>query len=100
MRLRVSQVVGPDLATRNGCDNLFLLLEQNPDDEVILDFFDVTSISRSFAHQYLMKQSESTKTISEVNVPPVVRKMFEFVKNQNTRKKQVGDDNTKIVIIS
>ncbi|MHB1707851.1 MAG: STAS-like domain-containing protein [Thermoplasmataceae archaeon] len=99
MRLKVSQVVGPDLATRNGCDNLFLLLEQNPDDEVILDFSDVASISRSFAHEYLMKKIASAKTISEASVPHVVSRMFEFVKNQNTKKKQVENDNTKIVTL-
>ncbi len=43
MEIKIIQVVGPDLATRNGCDKLFNLLCQLPDNKVKLDFSDVSS---------------------------------------------------------
>lgn len=100
MKLKVSQIVGPDLATRKGCDNLFLIMEKSTNNKVILDFSDIASISRSFAHEYLIKKNVSEKKISEVNLSPFVSKMFEFVKGQNTTKKELNNDTTKMVMIS
>lgn len=100
MNIKVSQVVGPDLATRIGCDNLFRLLEEIPDKKVTLDFSGVSSISRSFAHEYNTKKGISIKAISEVNTPTSIRQMLEFVKNKPSKKKPLDNNNMKSVIIS
>ncbi len=99
MRVKIFQVVGPDLATRNGCDKLFELLEQKPERKITLDFSNVSSISRSFAHQYLMKKNLSEKVILEVQVPILVQRMLDFVKNQ-TGRRQIADDNLRSELIS
>ena len=99
MDLKVSQAVGPDLATRNGCDNMFKLIEQSQDANITLDFSRVSSISRSFAHEYIMKKRLSSKTVSEIHVPTSVRKMLEFVENQQSKKKPVENNNMKTVTI-
>lgn len=93
MIVRVSQSVGPDLATRNGCDKLFDSLECSPDMNIILDFSEVSSISRSFAHQYFLRKRSSKKSVSEVNVPAVVRKMMNFVQKGSTRRQM---ENSKV----
>ena len=69
MCIMMVKVVGPDLATRNVCDNLFKLLEQSPKERITMNFSDVSSISRSFAHEYITKRKLTTKIISETNVP-------------------------------
>lgn len=97
MNLKVSQVVGPDLATRNGCDNMFKLIEQSQDANITLDFSMVSSISRSFAHEYIMKKKLSSKTVSEVHVPVSVKKMLEFVNSKQFQKKPVDNNNMKTV---
>ncbi|MHB1811271.1 MAG: STAS-like domain-containing protein [Thermoplasmataceae archaeon] len=99
MNLKVSQVIGPDLATRIGCDDLFKLIEQIPDEKVTLEFSGVLSISRSFAHEYNMKKSISIKAITEVNTPTSVRQMFEFVKKQ-IKKKPIENNSVNSVLIS
>jgi hypothetical protein len=87
MAIKVSRIVGPDLATRNGCVRLFESMNKIPEKKIILDFSDVSSISRSFAHQYLKEKKLSTKIISEIQVPAIVHDMLVFVKNQpQTRK--------------
>ncbi len=69
MCVMMVKVVGPDLATRNVGDNLFKLLEQSPKERITMNFSDVSSISRSFAHEYITKRKLTTKIISETNVP-------------------------------
>lgn len=100
MIVKISEVVGPDLATRNGCDNLFRKLEQISETEISLDFSGVSSIGRSFAHQYIINKSSSIKTIREVNIPSSVEQMLEFVKRNLLKKKPVENNNIKRVIIS
>ena len=69
MCVMMVKVVGPDLATRNVGDNLFKLLEQSPKERITMNFSDVSSISRSFAHEYITKRKLTTKIISETSVP-------------------------------
>jgi hypothetical protein len=99
MILKVSQVVGPDLATRNGCDNLFKQIQQIQDVKVTLDFSGISSISRSFAHEYFVKKNMSIKTVSETHVPLSVKQMLEFVKKKPSKKKPVESNKLKSVTI-
>ena len=99
MNLKVCQVVGPDLATRNGCDNMFSLIEQSQDSNITLDFSEVSSISRSFAHEYIIKKKLSSKTVSEIHVPVSVRKMLELVNSKQFQKKPIENKNMKTVTI-
>ena len=69
MCIMMVKVVGPDLATRNDGDNLFILLEQSPKERITMNFSGVSSISRSFAHEYITKRKLTTKIISETSVP-------------------------------
>ena len=86
MIMKMSEKVGPDLATRKSCDRLFQSLEQTPEKQITLDFSKTQSISRSFAHQYLMRKNSSTKIILEIHVPKTVQEMINFVKNESGKK--------------
>ncbi|MGC8656267.1 MAG: hypothetical protein ACP5RS_02730 [Thermoplasmata archaeon] len=83
MKIKISEVIGPDLATRKGCDNLFDMIEKSQEKNFVIDFSGVISISRSFAHQYTKRKQLSSKTISEVEVSDMVRKMMDLVKQHS-----------------
>ncbi len=86
MRVKALQAVGPDLATRNGCDRMFDSFERSTDKRIYIDFSGVSSISRSFAHQYVLRKNLSIKTITELSVPATVKKMMSFVQHEPTKK--------------
>ena len=49
---------------------------------VVVDFSGVESITRSFAHQYVMNKSLSQKEIIERDISPEIKPMFELVERQ------------------
>ncbi len=75
----MKEKVSVDLALRDSARVFFDYLESLPSEEVIVDFKDIISISRSFAHEYTTRKKISHKNIKEVNVPLNVRKMFSIV---------------------
>ena len=79
MRVKVAKVLSENLALRSSADMLFNIIEKAHDEEVIIDFQGVRSISRSFAHQYFLRKISSTKKIREENMPEVVLHMFKIV---------------------
>lgn len=84
--IKISEVVSPDLALRDTADYFFNMLESIHENKVIINFVDVVSISRSFAHEYISRKTSSKKTIDEINMPQNVDKMFNLVKNPNKPK--------------
>ena len=55
-----------------------------------IDFSDVLSISRSFAHQYVTRRKKSQKRITEINLPENVEKMFRVVDNNKAQAFGLG----------
>ena len=82
----MKEKISVDLALRDSAREFFEFLESLPSEEVVLDFKDVLSISRSFAHEFVDRKRSSAKKIREINVPQNVRKMFAVV--EEPRKKQ------------
>lgn len=74
------------LAFRVNADMLFDTIKKYKENTIKLDFKGIETISRSFAHQYLMRKSESKKDITEVNMPERISKMFELVNRQKSVK--------------
>lgn len=72
----IAAEVSPDLALRNTASGFIDQLESRPEYEVVVDFSNVRSISRSFAHEYQTRKIRSRKVITETNVPTNVSKMF------------------------
>jgi len=73
-----------DLALRTFADNFFDFVEAIDSKIIAIDFSGISSISRSFAHQYITRKEDSSKKITEINVPLNVEKMLEIVKLPKT----------------
>ena len=77
--IRVARVLSTDLALRETARKFVLYVDGLADPEVILDFSDVRTITRSFAHEYCTRKRDVHKRIREANVSPSVAKMFAVV---------------------
>jgi hypothetical protein len=84
--IQISRAISPDLMFRGVADTFFDELEQNEVKKVVLDFAGVKSISRSFAHQYIVRRRSSRKEITETNVSRDVSRMLELAKNTSGPK--------------
>lgn len=73
-----------NLSLRYNANLLFDSIDKGKEQEVVLDFKNITFMSRSFAQQYLSRKKASPKKIVENNIPEVVAKMFNVVKKQKT----------------
>ncbi len=96
----IAQMLSPDLAFRHNTKNLLEDLESYPEDDIVLDFSDVRTITRSFAHEYLSRGAETSKTIIEICVPSNVKKMFQVVENASAKTKLFDKDDSKTVLLS
>jgi hypothetical protein len=84
--INVAEVLSANLALRETAARFVLYIEGLPDSEVILDFSDVRTISRSFAHEYSMRKRDLHKRIREANVSSDVAKMFAVVKEAHAKR--------------
>ncbi len=96
MRLKVVEVLSENLFLRDTANMLFDMVEKTDEEEVVLDFEGVRSISRSFAHQYVLRRQASSKTIKEENVPEDVLKMFRIVSERRQPKHELPPANQPI----
>ncbi len=79
MKVLITQKVSDNLAFRDSAEAFFHEIETLPDQSITIDFSGVKFISRSFAHEYLARKKQSSKTLKETHVPESVRKMFHVV---------------------
>ena len=75
----ISEAIAPNLMLRGVADIFFDQLEKVNPESYVIDFKGVESISRSFAHQYCVRKSRSTKKFVEINMPENVVKMMNLV---------------------
>ena len=80
----IQKVLSPDLALRVLADRFFDYVEALAVNDIVVDFAGVASISRSFAHQYILRKARTQKNITEVNVPAPVQRMFQIVQQPKT----------------
>jgi len=73
-----------NLAFRDNARTLFDLINNSELDEIILNFQDVEAISRSFAHEILVKLRETEKRVIIENIHPDVQRMMDLVKNHKS----------------
>ncbi len=86
--IRVVDWLSPDLVLREEARRIFELIESRQEELVVVDFTGVKSISRSFAHEYLVRRDISTKRIREENLPLNVSKMFEIARVVSSSKER------------
>ena len=76
MRYKLSKLVSQDLALRDSADLLFKYLASKREQTITIDFSDIKSMTRSFAHQYLIDKRKFRKAIIETNIPAAIKQMF------------------------
>ena len=85
--IRIGECVSYDLALRASASDLLEHINKMTEDDIIVDFSDVRSITRSFAHEYMTKKAVSKKNIKDISVPENVRKMFIAVNSSGEKTK-------------
>ena len=78
--IKIKSRKSENLATRESADSFFNTIEKLRAEKIIVNFSGVTFMSRSFAHQYLTREKESNKQITNTHEPKEVKKMLELVK--------------------
>ena len=96
-KIVVKDFISADLALRSSADRLFQFISSSPGSQVMIDFKGIRSITRSFAHQYFLRMKECFKTITEINMPDNVRKMFDVVKEPRERSRVINPATVKVV---
>lgn len=79
-----------NLAFRHSADDLFEYIDSLSTQKVVIDFSGIKSITRSFAHQYIVNKTKSDKQIAECEIPLTIKPMFELVERQR-RELQKGN---------
>lgn len=97
--IMIYEKVSKDLALRDIADALFDDIESLTESEAVIDFSEVTSITRSFAHQYSLRKKYSKKIISEINMPTNIQKMFDIVENKYKKTKLIEIGSVKPIVV-
>lgn len=97
-RIKVAERLGKDLVTRPSADMLFAEMKAAGTASMIIDFDGVESITRSFAHQYMLDRDASDVEVFEVNIPLCIEKMFDVVKNP-VRRSSAAMQPMKIIML-
>lgn len=88
--LQLAERISENLAFRDSVDNLFGYIASLEETDIIIDFLGIKSITGSFAHQYIInKERAIQKHITEINVPPDVKKMFELVERRKSKPRKI-----------
>jgi len=72
-----------NLSLRAEADSLFRKIEKSTRKNVEVDFRNVKFVSRSFAHQYLLRKESSKKNVSEINMSSQTRKIFKIARKKS-----------------
>ena len=83
--IKLKNMISEDLALRSSADILFDYINSMPEKEISIDFNSVRSITRSFAHQYMLRKNTCKKKIEELNMTDIIRKMFDVIKEPRRR---------------
>ena len=74
--LILRDLLSPDLAFRNTAKSFFNYIASLPEENIIIDFRGIRSITRSFAQEYIVRKKGIEKNIIEINIPTSIDKMF------------------------
>ena len=98
-KIKIRGIFSDNLAFRQNADDLFDYANLLPERKIIFDFTGITSMSRSFAHQYGIKKKECTKKIIETGKSDDINRMFELVKKHREKKPLIDVENLEVLVI-
>ncbi|NLT36709.1 MAG: hypothetical protein GXX95_00915 [Methanomassiliicoccus sp.] len=88
-----------DLATRNRAIQFFDIIESTDAENIVVNFANTLSISRSFADEYAKRKRAFKAPIREINVPTNIQKMFDVVNSPAKKKQVVNTEKLKIMML-
>lgn len=80
--LYVEKQISSNLSFRHSADTLFEYINSLDEPRIMVDFSGIESITRSFAHQYVLNKIQSQKEILERDMSVEIKPMFELVERQ------------------
>ena len=95
----LAKMISPDLAFRSSADEFFDSIESIKVENIVVDFKGIRSISRSFAQEYLDRKKKSRKITTEKNVPVLVKKMFEVVRQTQEKTKIIDLKSVEVITV-
>ncbi len=95
--LRLADLISENLAFRDSVDDLFNSIASLEETNIIIDFLGVKSITGSFAHQYITNKKRAKKHITERNIPPDVKKMFELVERRKSKPRKISTEPIEVL---
>ncbi len=75
----LAEFISENLVFRDSVIDLFKQINESKLSKLFINFQDVQSITRSFAHQYVKMKEQSKKTIIHINIAPDIQRMFELI---------------------
>ncbi len=83
--IRVKEIISEHLVFRDSVSDLFSHIKNDKRSQIVLDFSDVKSISRSFAQEYMQQKEKQFPLLHEKNMDPQIKKMFIAVKKHQKK---------------
>ena len=80
--IKLKEEFGVDLGPRSYAVKLFENFK-NSSSKITIDFEDIEFVSHSFSQEYLNSRLMADFEIEEINVPSVVKKMFNVILKNN-----------------
>ena len=84
-KVGLAEFISKNLLLRNSANELFNYINEINSNKIIVDFVKIESVTRAFTHQYLLNKNKSEKDITDVNISPSIKTMFDIV--EKTSKK-------------
>ena len=82
MIINLKEEIGPNLIVRLDAEKLFKRLKEYSTD-ITMDFSGIEFINRTFAQEYLNRKFSVDYEIEEINLPDVVKNMFNVILEWN-----------------
>jgi len=99
-KMKMKEKLSENLSLRDLAKNLFDYLNKLEQNEIMLDFAGIKSISNSFAQEYLEQKKISKKLIREENVPENIQKMFDVIASEPEKPQLIDIKKIKVTCLS
>ncbi len=95
--LPLAKLIAENLAFRQSAKELFDRINQMEESTIVFDFSEVTFMTSSFAHQYVVDKKKSRKKILEKNVPANIKPMFVLARKRESTPKRTVTKTPKVL---
>ena len=96
-RIPINVIIGPHLALRYSADKLFDSIDSLKNTDIIIDFQDVHTTSRSFMQRFLYRLQKSDNHIICINETENIRKMRDIVNMPKEKTAVVNPTPAKVI---